>query len=112
MGRLETYQGYIEQIITGYSQYKPAYGDVEVQTIFDRENHHYQLMTVGWNNDQRIRGCLIHIDIKADGKIWIQHDGTEEGIANELVEMGVPNEDIVLAYHAPYKRKYTGFAVA
>jgi hypothetical protein len=32
------------------------------------------------------------------------------GIANELVDMGVPKEDIVLAYHAPYKRKYTGFA--
>jgi len=25
--------------------------------------------------------------------------------------MGVPKEDIVLAYHAPYKRKFTEFAV-
>lgn len=36
---------------------------------------------------------------------------TEVGVANELVELGVPKEDIVLAYHAPYQRKYTGFAV-
>ena len=51
----------------------------------------------------------MHMDIK-DGKIWIQHDGTEIGVANELVELGVPKEDIVLAYHAPYQRVYTGFA--
>ena len=53
---------------------------------------------------------MLHIDIK-EGKIWIQHDGTEIGIANELVEMGVPKQDIVLAFHAPYKRQYTGFAI-
>jgi hypothetical protein len=52
----------------------------------------------------------MHIDIK-NGKIWIQHHGTEVGDANELVELGVPKEDIVLAYHAPYQRQYTGFAV-
>jgi hypothetical protein len=51
------------------------------------------------------------MDIK-DSKIWIQHDGTESGVANELVELGVSKEDIVLAYHPPYKRAYTTFAVA
>jgi hypothetical protein len=51
------------------------------------------------------------MDIK-DGKIWIQHDGTERGVANELVELGVPKDDIVLAYQPPYKRPYTTFAVA
>ena len=51
------------------------------------------------------------MDIK-DGKIWIQHDGTERGVANELVELGVPQDDIVLAYQPPYKRAYTPFAVA
>lgn len=111
MARIEVYQSYIEKIINHYGSYKPAYGDVEVQIILDRENHHYQLLTVGWNDDRRIRGCILHIDIKEDGKIWIQHDGTEIGIANELVELGVPKEEIVLAFHAPYKRPYTGFAV-
>ena len=78
--------------------------------IFDRENHHYHLINVGWNENQRIRGCVLHIDIK-DGKIWIQHDGTAPGVATELVEMGVPKQDIILAFHAPYKWPYTGFGV-
>jgi hypothetical protein len=54
---------------------------------------------------------VLHIDIK-NGKIWIQHDGTEDGIANEFVALGVPKEDIVLAYHIQYRRKHTGFAVS
>ena len=53
---------------------------------------------------------LIHIDLK--GKtIWIQYDGTEVGVANELVDRGIPKEDIVLAYHSKFIRQYDGFAV-
>jgi hypothetical protein len=47
-----------------------------------------------------------------EGKFWIEHDLTEEGIATELLREGVPKEDIVLAFHAPEMRKYTEFAMA
>ena len=36
-------------------------------------------------------------------------DRAKTGITDELAELGVPKEDIVLAYHPPYKRPYTGF---
>jgi XisI protein len=49
-------------------------------------------------------------DIK-DEKIWIQYDGTEYSIAQELIDLGVPSQSIVVAYHAPYSRKFTEFAV-
>ena len=104
------YRTFIEQILREYGQYKPNYGEVDLQLVLDRERDHYHLMSVGWDGYERIRGSILHIDIK-DGKIWIQHDGTEEGIANRFLEWGVPPQDIVLAFHAPYKRKYTGFAV-
>ncbi len=52
----------------------------------------------------------MHLDIK-DGKIWIQYDGTEIGVADELVKLGIPKEDIVLAFHEPLLRQYTGFAI-
>lgn len=109
MADVNRYRTFVENLIKEYGSYKPSYGDVEVQMIFDRENDHYQLVNVGWHKNDRIRGCVLHIDIKGD-KIWIQHDGTEAGVADELVTLGVPKEHIVLAYHAPYKRKYTGFA--
>lgn len=67
-------------------------------------------MRSGWNKSRRVYGSLIHIDLKGD-KIWIQYDGTEVGVANELVEQGIPKQDIVLAYHAPFMRQYGEFAV-
>jgi len=59
-----------------------------MELITDMVHDHYQLLSVGWNKLERIHSTLIHIDIR-DGKIWIQQDGTEEGIANRLVELGV-----------------------
>jgi hypothetical protein len=53
----------------------------------------------------------MHLDI-VDGKIWIQRDGTEDGIAYELEEAGVPKSDIVLAFHSEDVRPHTGYAVA
>ncbi len=78
--------------------------------IFLIKNHHYQVLNIGWKDQKRIYGVIIHVDFK-DNKIWIQRDGTEIGIANELVEAGVPKQDIVLGFLAPYKRKLTEFAV-
>nr|WP_287600910.1 element excision factor XisI family protein [Thiothrix sp.] len=33
-----------------------------------------------------------------DGKIWIQYDGTEEGVATELLEACVPKDHIALGF--------------
>jgi hypothetical protein len=111
MAKLEQYRAFVKQLIKQYGDYRPSYGDIDVEAVFDTEHDHYELINVGWHQDQRIRGAVLHIDIK-NGKIWIQHDGTERGVANDLVEWGVPKEDIVLAFHAPYRRQYTGFAVS
>ena len=54
---------------------------------------------------------MFHLDIK-NGKIWIQRNQTDRQIADELVEMGVPKEDIVLGIQPSYAREHTGFGVA
>jgi len=60
---------------------------------------------------RRIHGCVVHIDI-IQGKIWIQHDGTNRPVAEELLEAGVPSSDIILGFHPPQVRQYTDFGVA
>jgi len=110
---VEKYQQYIQKLLNDraqrLSQQNASVDEYEIQTVFDGERHHYQLLSVGWLGNKREFGCLLHLDIK-DGKIWIQHDGTEVGIANQLVEMGVPKQDIVLAFHEPAVREFTDFA--
>jgi XisI protein len=76
---------------------------VDVVSAFDDENSVYLLSKIGWDQDKRIRGNTLFVRLK-DGKIWVEEDWTEEGIATELVKAGVPNGDIVLAFHAPQER--------
>jgi hypothetical protein len=111
MEKLERYRTYIKQLLTEYAQHSPSDDEVETELIFDTERDHYQVVYTGWKNRNPMYGCVLHLDIKGN-KIWIQHDGTEIGMADELVKLGVPKEDIVLAFHEPLIRPYTGFAVS
>ena len=60
---------------------------------------------------KRVHGCLLHVEI-IDGKIWIQRDGTEDGIADKLVEAGIPRNRIVLGFWDAEARKLGDFAAA
>ncbi len=111
MDSLTHYRETIKSILQEHSVHKPAYGDIEVELILDEQHDHYELSYIGWDGYNRIHGSIIHIDIK-NGKIWIQYDGTDDEIANRLVEAGIPQSQIVLAFQPPYKRKYTDFAAA
>ncbi len=108
MEKLDQYRAHITRFIQDLGQQLPPPAGVETQYIFDTQRDHYQMMLVGWDHYDWTHGCILHLDIK-NGKIWIQHNGTELGIADELVSMGVPKEDIVLGFQAPYKHKYTGY---
>ncbi len=97
-------------MIEGYVNPKPAYGDIDVELVIDPERDHYEIVHVGWDGRRRMHGTVLHVDI-IGGKVWIQYDGTDRPIADELVEAGIPKEDIVLAFHPADLRKHTGFAV-
>ena len=109
MDKLSLYRQYIQELLTQRAKLRSPDAPVESETIFDTVSDRYQLVNVGWKNaSTHIYGCVLHVDIK-EGKIWVQHDGTENAIclqqrfaiADQLVALGVPKQDIVLAYHAP-----------
>ena len=109
MDKLENYRRYIQQILEHYAGYGDLTEGIERETILDVSNDHYQLVNVGWRGERRIYGCLLHFDIKK-GKIWIQQNWTENNVAQELVDLGVSQNDIVLGFQSPYKRQLTEFA--
>ncbi|MGJ5631876.1 XisI protein, partial [Nostoc sp. CALU 1950] len=78
MDTLDNYRQIIQKILDEYAQLPYAYGELERQLIIDQTANHYLLLTLGWENNQRVHGCLVHIGIIKD-KIWIQRDGTEYG---------------------------------
>jgi len=111
MAKLEQYRQYIQKLLMKYSGYQSSDEDIEVQLLFDTERDHYQILDIGWDGCDRIYNCVMHLDIK-DEKVWIQRNTTDILIAEELVEMGIPREDIVLGLQPPYKRQFTQYGVA
>jgi hypothetical protein len=103
------YYDLVEKILKQYATITTDEGTV-VELITDRSGGHYLVMFIGWRDEVQVYGSLIHIDIK-ENQIWIQLDGTQEGIAQQLVEAGVPKSDIVLGYRSPIVRQFTGFGV-
>jgi len=111
MDTLERDRDLIEKILTEYAALAYSFGEIRREVVFDRVHDHYLLMIEGWEGWKRVHGVIVHVDI-IDGKFWIQRDGTEDGIATELMAAGVPKEQIVLAFRPPSVRPHTEFAVA
>jgi hypothetical protein len=109
MDSVTEYRRIIRSLIEENAKIRPSIGDIEVETIFDEAKGHYELQYSGWDGSRRIHGSVLHLDLRGD-KIWIQHDGTYHGIANDLVDAGVPKANIVLAFKPPEIRPFTGFA--
>ena len=106
-----SYGEVIKRIIGEYAPFKPAYGDVDAEVVLDDEHGHYELSWIGWDGWRRVHGTLIHVDIRGD-KVWIQHVGTEDGIAEELVAAGIPRDRIVLGFQHPFNRLFMEYAQA
>ncbi len=111
MDKLNHYRNCIQNLLEQYSQYKTQDEEVENELFIDPIRDHYQLMRVGWKGLSRVYHTVLHFDIK-DGKVWLQQNTTDIDVGQELVDMGIPKEDIVLGLHPAYKRPYTGYGVA
>ena len=100
----------IIKVLQDYIKYIGNDSEMQCQLVIDETRNHYLLIEIGWQKSRRIYGTLIHLDI-INQKIWIQEDGTEEGVANELVNLGIPHQQIVLAFKTLERRKITDFAI-
>ncbi|MGI0481592.1 XisI protein [Geminocystis sp. CENA526] len=109
MDKISNFRQIIQELLIEHSKIIPVYGQIQMELLFDHERDRYQVIRVGWLQGKRVYGVLIHVDI-IDEKIWIQYDGTEVAIANQLLNKGIVREDIVLGYQPPLIRQYSGFS--
>lgn len=108
--KLTTYQQIVQQLLVNYAQAKPAYGEIEVETIFDKQQHHYQILHLGWHHKRWIHQCVMHLSIRND-KVWIFCNSTEHDIAADLVNLGVPKQDVVLGFYPAFMRELSDYGV-
>jgi ketopantoate reductase len=110
MDQVARYREIVRRVIEDYAQFGGPDPNIVTEVIEDPKRDHFELIHVGWDRRRRIHGTVLHVDL-IGGKIWIQHDGTERPMAEELVAAGVPKEDIVLAYKPVDIRPLTGYGV-
>jgi hypothetical protein len=111
MDTLTNYRQIIQDVLAPYTNVSYANVEAKNEAVFDQTHDHYCVLSAGWDDVKRIHSCLIHIDIIND-KIWIQRDDTEDGIAYELEEAGIPKQSIVLGFKRPEVRQHTDYAIA
>lgn len=112
MDKVERYREIIRETLRSFTERRYANADVTNEAIFDEARDHYLIVSTGWEGKtRRVYYSLVHLDI-IDGKIWIQRDGTEDGIGYRLEAAGVAKSDIVPAFHPENVRPLTGYAAA
>jgi len=91
------YRDVVEQIILQYAQLRPSHGDIRLDAVFDETRDRYALMQVGWDRGRRVRGNLVYVTLH-EGMVYVEYDGIEHGITDDLIARGVPEDCIVLAF--------------
>ncbi len=103
---LGNYRRIIERILAEYIENAPEEAQIETIVINDKEGGNYLLMEIGWQPPRRVYHVLFHLRLKEDGKIWVEQDWTETGVARDLLRAGVPAEAIELGFQPPGMRPY------
>ena len=102
----------IEYLKTYAANSRPAnIPDVKAHVIVDRETNHFQFLRLGWQGSRFVFAVIFHFEIR-EGKIWIHRNNTEREVVDVFLEKGVASEDIVLGFHPPDARRFTGLGVA
>lgn len=76
--------------------------NIRSELIIDNMKNTYLLLSFGWTAERFLHFVAFHFEIKADGKIWLYQNRTDELIVEKMIELGVAKEDIVLALVEPY----------
>ena len=113
MDKLNYYQNIIKKILAEYAEIFSQVPDQDMEEIlmFDHNISQYLWFNIGWKNGKRIKAISVYLRQKND-KIYIEEDWTEAGIATELMRVGIPRSEIVLAFQPPEVRQFTEFAIA
>lgn len=107
---VRAYNKIIQKVLAEYAAIPYRYGEVAYRTVFDDTDQRYLLMAVGWENGKRVHSPVIHIEI-IDDKVWIEANNTDQSIAEELIQYGIPQSAIVLGMQPAELRPLTKYAI-
>lgn len=111
MDKLIHYRNIIKTVLSRHATQTPSIGQIKTTPVFDEHNDNFMVVDMGWDPTGRVHAVVLHLHLLNE-KVWVEVDETENGIAQELLDAGIPKQDIVLGFFRPERRKLTEFAVA
>lgn len=112
MDKITKYHQILCDLVDEYATIKKTLTpQIKSQAVIDKDNKHYQLLSIGWHNNKYVYMVSFHFDLIED-KVWIQQNNTDTLIADELIERGISRTDIVLGFIPEKIRNYAGFSIA
>jgi hypothetical protein len=91
------YEAALLSFLEEYANIKPMnFRNANNQVIADRENGHYQLVRMGWQEHRYIYNTVFHFDLLGD-KVVVQLNRTDLPIVEELESYGILSGDVVVS---------------
>jgi undecaprenyl pyrophosphate synthase len=113
MDQIKQFQTAIKKVLQEYLRRFSTAKDKAIETLLSTDDQHgvYMVIKNGWRGKDRIQNILIFIRV-VNEKIWVEEDWTDFDVVGRLMEAGIPQDKIVLAFHHPDMRPLTEFATA
>jgi hypothetical protein len=109
--KLDYYRQILQQVVEHHAAMPAEPAHIESLPICDPIHGDYLLMDVDRSPKGGPGAIVIHLRLK-DGKVLIECDGIEYGIAQDLIEAGVLPEDIVFSFYSNEHEPYSQMAAA
>lgn len=105
MDRLKEKRSVLETVVKKHAAFQPANGQIKTHAVCDQANDEYMVVDTGWSEQgKRIYDVVLHFRLQND-LIYVERDNTDAEIVKELLEAGINQEEIILAFnHLPYQK--------
>lgn len=97
MDKVESYRQILQQVIEETAATLSEGNYVSILPVCDPVHGQYLLISNGVVNGRREHAIVFHAQLR-HGKVFIEDDRTEEGIAPLLREAGIEDDDIEVAW--------------
>ncbi|MGI8639756.1 MAG: element excision factor XisI family protein [Pyrinomonadaceae bacterium] len=92
---MKKYRQMLRNVTEAHAQMSSPMDYVKSTAVSDFSQTNYFL--IDFDSQDKKHYIVFHLCLK-DGKVWIEQDGIEYGVAQDLIKAGVARQDIVLAF--------------
>ena len=93
--KLDRYRAALKQVLQTHAAMEAEPKNYETVAVCDSKTDDYRLIDTEITPEKRQDYLVVQLTLR-EGKVWVEQDGIEYGIAQDLLEAGIPAEDIVI----------------